>query len=526
MSPSLRFCLSLSIAAWSGYLSLSQEMLWIRAMAFATAGRPHAFAYVLGFFLVGIAAGSLASERLSAKGRLDPLIFVAGMFAVSALLNHLLLPGVANALLAAGGVGYYAAYAAIALTAAALGGVLPLAADAGRPQGLSESATGRYVSWIYVANIVGSTAGPLVTGFVLLDRFSLTDVQALLTIGGLVPAAILSAVTLRGGLRLVTPVTFVAACAAVMFAHDGDSKAIFHALQFKNEAAKHQPYRHLLENRSGVIASVPEAGKPDVLYGGGIYDGRFNADPRDESNGISRAYMLAALHPRPTKILEIGLASASWTRVLADHADVASIDVVEINPGYPQLIAHYPEIASVLSSPKVTLHVDDGRRWLKNHPDRQFDFILMNTTFHWRSNISALVSREFLQLAKSRLAPGGVLYYNTTGSREIVKTALSEFKHVVSYHTFIAASDAPFTVSDEARRASMRRFARDGRQTFSDGEPAFEHIATRPLIAARLEDYADVGVITDDNMLTEYKRQLIEPTMTWASVFAAANRKH
>ena len=74
---------------------------------------------------------------------------------------------------------------------------------------------------------------------------------------------------------------------------------------------------------------------------------------------------------------------------------------------------------------------------------------------------------------RERLKPGGVLYYNTTGSDDIKYTAAQVFAHVVRYLSFIAASDSPFDMSPAERRAALARFRHEGRPVFpgfSEGE--------------------------------------------------------
>jgi spermidine synthase len=112
----------------------------------------------------------------------------------------------------------------------------------------------------------------------------------------------------------------------------------------------------------------------------------------------------------------IGLSSGSWATVVANHPGVTRLTVIEINPGYLGLIRQYPDVAGLLTNPKVEIHIDDGRRWLTRNADRKFDAVLANTTFHWRSNASNLLSVEFLELIRSHLNPGGFYFYNTTDS--------------------------------------------------------------------------------------------------------------
>src|SRR5205807_2715133 len=56
-------------------------------------------------------------------------------------------------------------------------------------------------------------------------------------------------------------------------------------------------------------------------------------------------------------------------------------------PGYLRLNQDTPVVASVLRNPKVTVITDDGRRWLRLNPGRQFDAIVSNTTFYFRANV-------------------------------------------------------------------------------------------------------------------------------------------
>ena len=54
----------LFFAAATGYISLSQEMVWMCAVSYMTGGEPTVFVHVLGFFLLGVAGGALYGEQL------------------------------------------------------------------------------------------------------------------------------------------------------------------------------------------------------------------------------------------------------------------------------------------------------------------------------------------------------------------------------------------------------------------------------------------------------------------------------
>jgi spermidine synthase len=192
--------------------------------------------------------------------------------------------------------------------------------------------------------------------------------------------------------------------------------------------------------------------------------------------------------------------------------------VVEINPGYLALIAQQPEVASVLRNPKVTIVTDDGRRWLSHHPEARFDAIVSNTTWNYRANVTNLLSSEFLKLARQHLKPRGILFYNTTGSSRVQRTACQAFPYGARFTNHMVVSETPIDWNFPRWRATLEAWRIDGRRQF-DGEDA-EHRATLDVLMAMsdsvqhlIEDCPDVLArtagempVTDDNMGTEWRQ--------------------
>jgi spermidine synthase len=58
----------------------------------------------------------------------------------------------------------------------------------------------------------------------------------------------------------------------------------------------------VIENRSGIITVTAQG----VVYGHGMYDGRFNTDLKHDNNGIVRPYALSLFHPAPRDVLMVG----------------------------------------------------------------------------------------------------------------------------------------------------------------------------------------------------------------------------
>ena len=157
---------------------------------------------------------------------------------------------------------------------------------------------------------------------------------------------------------------------------------IYAKLQHKGRYSEKGSFKYVVENRNGLITVGKAKFGGDKIYSGGVWDSRFNINPVFDQNGIKRAYFVTALHRKPIETLEIGLSSASWALVLDAYGAIESLDIVEINHGYPEIVRHYPQQSRVFESDKVKLHFDDGRRWLNRNPERKFDLIVMNHELH------------------------------------------------------------------------------------------------------------------------------------------------
>ncbi|HEY1310485.1 MAG TPA: hypothetical protein VGF02_05990, partial [Pseudolabrys sp.] len=296
------------------------------------------------------------------------------------------------------------------------------------------------------------------------------------------------------------------------------SGRVLESLQWKGSADA-EPFTEVVENRSGII-TVTEGG---VVYGHGMYDGRFNTDLVHDINGIVRPYALSLFHPAPREVLMIGLSSGSWAQVIANNPDVASLTVIEINPGYLTLIAHDAQVASVLNNPKVRIVTDDGRRWLRANPNRNFDAVVSNTTWYFRASVTNLLSVEFLDLVRRHLNPGGIFFYNTTSSDRVQRTGCLTFAHGARFTNHMVVSDAPIAWDFQRWRRVLTSYRIDGRPVVdltrapdrakldlltswqSSLAPA-RHEEDRPIepCADVLARTAGQAVVTDDNMGSEW----------------------
>lgn len=516
------FAVALVVAGAAGFIALSYEILWYRVISYASWGLPGAFGLLLGAYLLGLAIGSRVAgyfcKDKQDAGDTRTLRALAAFTFVANVFAWLVVPCFGWS---SKHWDWPPALAAVALAAAMLGAILPLVAHFGIK---ADDQAGVKLSYVYLANIVGSSAGSLITGFIFLDIMKLQQIGALIAcLGMLLVAALVWLSDLRGQGRIVGLVVPLAGVLLFVQATPAAYDRIWERLQYKQHFEAETKFLDVVETKSGVIAVTQEG----VVYGGGAYDGKVSTSIRWDRNGIFRAYGVGAMHPNPKNVLMIGLATGAWAQVVANMDKVEHLTIVEINPGYLDLIAKYDQVKSLLKNPKVEIVIDDGRRWLNRHPDSRFDFIVMNTTWNWRAHSTNLLSVEFLELARQHLNPGAILYFNTTSSDDVKKTAATVFPYGLRVWNFVAVSDSPFTWDKERWRELLTTMKLDGKPIVELNDeddqkfladsleypnsvnlpPTDESLEKRESFLARA-DAAGAKVITDDNMVPEWRQVL------------------
>ena len=485
-------------------------------------GAPQAFGLLLGFYLAGLAIGAhvggiLCMNVAGAKGKV-PLAALSSALLLASLAGYGVVP-VEAGLISRMPLGLL--YFPVAIAAGLFGAVLPLASHSAIA---ADGRVGPRISYLYLANIVGAAAGTLVTGYWLLDAWPTRRIALALLFAGLGLVCViilLTPVGVRTRLGTAGAVTLAASLALIVHPHLFDR--LYERLLFQR-ADIHDRFADLVENRHGVVA-VTHSSK---VFGGGAYDGVISTDLVHDRNLLVRAFAGIGIHPAPRRVLMIGLATGAWAQVFANSPDVDDITVVEINPGYLSIIARYQPVRGLLSNHKVNIAIDDGRRWLVHHPEQTFDLIVQNTTEHWRANTTNLLSQEYLVLIREHLRPGGGFFYNTTWSQDAFKTAFTVFPYGLRVLNFAFVSDSPVRLDSTRWHQILSTYRIEGKLVLDasrveDREkldsllslpesigaaPTLAGLETRESMLARL---TKASVVTDDNMLPEWRALLLQP---------------
>lgn len=488
-----------------GFASLSLEILWVRLYSFAKLSTPAAFGFVLMAYLIGIAVGAHWGSKACRRAGNDALLW---SYSVAALLVSALLSIVLPALFGwmAGSDMQNPVFDLLVIASAAcvLAFVFPIAHHLGA--GAQSGKQGQRFALVYTANVMGAALGPLVTGYVLLDFLSLQQSYVVICLVQLAAAAFF-ALSMRAAPQRWALASSSAVLAGVLLlvARGADPHALVQQVAQDGAQAK-----TVIENRHGVITLIAGAENDDAVFGGNVYDGRTNLNPERNTNGLNRPLLLTALQPQPKRVLMVGLSIGTWLALVNEFPGVEQVDVVEINPGYLAAAQAYPAQAHALQDPRVNMVVDDARRWLRLHKDRQYDLVIMNTTWHWRSNISLLLSAEFLQLVKSHMAPGAVMAFNATGSGDAFFTASKVFAHAYRYSNFVYAAEFDFRQrkDSEEARARYANLKLQGQPFFASESAAIAKFLIQPFITieqAQNSAERPFEKITDQNMITEFK---------------------
>jgi len=487
------------VSFFSGFLSLSQEIIWMRITSFVGMSVPQTFAYTLALFLSGIALGAQVGKHICKKIVEIDISLLGVVFVIAALTDIVLISAL-----------YL--YSAFYSPSIILLGLLTFICSAVRGVafplvhhvGAATKKTGTQVSNIYFTNVFGSTLAPLLIGFVALDYLNTQQVYLLVcTMTLIIGLFCFKSFKIKAGLLAVSVVSLAL---LILPEH------IFHELSKDSHQDDQYPIQ-LIENKYGFI-QVYSDNDDKVVFGANVYDGKLNTDIFHNTNGIDRAYLLTAIKPQAKTALIIGLSTGSWAQVLTSMPSLEKITIIEINPAYVDFIKQHPEVSELLEDDRVNIVFNDGRKYLKQHQEEVYDIILMNTTWNWRAYVSNLLSADFLNITKQSLAKDGVVYYNTTQSLDAYYTAQSVFDYVYQYKFFVLASNYPVLIDSaiiEKNLCQLRKY-KTKQLLFTTQEQcaqAADIIMSNPLLPYHDIDMALLGrsplVITDNNMITEYK---------------------
>ena len=176
------------VSMLTGYVSLSYEIVWFRAFMIGT-NQSQAFALILGAYLGGLAVGSCWVRRYFTPNAANTqlLYMLCVVILLSSVLGFSVLPLAAQAASLGGWYGFVFVTLFLVFVQTVIAGIaFPLLCHVGFT---ADDRAGLHLSLLYVGNILGSAAGSLITGFILMDLLSTAQISAFLVALGAIAAA-------------------------------------------------------------------------------------------------------------------------------------------------------------------------------------------------------------------------------------------------------------------------------------------------------------------------------------------------
>jgi len=294
----------------------------------------------------------------------------------------------------------------------------------------SQAVVGKRVAQAYSLNTLGSILGSVSIGFLLLPWLGMAGTfTALLLVNLAIGAAFAlpgASVRARSAALALLGALAVGAFALI----PGD---LFKAI-FAERYGKLLMYREQVTDI--VMVTEDQLGTRLIRYG----DGRGTAGTSTVFEDRSYAHIAMVPHGSARNVLSICFGVGNSLSSLTQYP-VERIDAVELSPGVVHAAPYFASTnRDVLSDPRVHLTIQDGRNFLLT-TDRRFDVIRLDPPELHTAGVVNLYTREFFELARDRLAEGGVFsiwlnvsYTPEESLRMVLRTAAEVFPHVQVWH--------------------------------------------------------------------------------------------
>jgi spermidine synthase len=331
----------------------------------------------------------------------------------------------------------------LGLPAAWIGAVLPLVIRTVSREGDDLGArVGRLLTW----NTLGAVCGTLITGFMLMPGIGLRNAFAVLT---LILALVALTVAFRqgwlAGLASAFGVCLLAGAIFIFGGRDWQyamSSGIFRVWEKTFDPrlmTVRKDHIKLLYYEDGADATV-SVEQVDGIIGTPEIGLRINGKPDagtalDLGNQLLLGHLPLLSKPGAKDVFVLGLASGMTAGAALAHP-IERLDLAE-NCAPIVTASHFFDDWNhhVLDDPRTHLWQEDARTVLKLHPQR-YDAIITEPSNPWTVGVGSVFSREFYELAASRLKPGGIMtqwfhVYETTDG--VVELVLRTFRSVFPY---------------------------------------------------------------------------------------------
>jgi len=433
--------------ALSGLTALASEVLWTRTLSLLYGATVYTFALIVAVFLVGLGIGSTLGSAVSHQMKRPrvalawcQLLLCAAMAWAAYMLTESLPwwpidPSIASTPFFTLQLDLVRSLWVVLPGAILWGASFPLALAAVASRGQDPA---RLVGGVYAANTVGAIVGSLSAGLILVAWIGSQHSQQLLIVLSAISALFASGATAFGAESGKTLSKYALAVSILLIAGYTELlAAVVHPLPARLvEYGRFAPVRgasnQLVYMGEGLTASVAVSDLPDGIrnyHNAGKVQA--SSDPADMRLQRMLGHLTTLVPENPHRVLVIGCGAGVTAGAVSIEPRLQKETIAEIEPLVPKVVStHFAEHNfDVIRNPKVEVRVDDGRHYLLTSKEK-FDGITSDPLDPWVKGAAALYTREFFEIAKKHLNPGGVVTQFVQlyeSNEEAVKSEIATF---------------------------------------------------------------------------------------------------
>ncbi len=464
--------IALITALVSGFIAMLYELTWIRLLSNILGSTTYSFTLMLIAFISGIALGSLIVSLIIKRIK-NLVTFLAICQYGTALSMILMLPLYER-------LPYYLTklsarisnepenfstfltlefllcFSIMVVPTIFSGMSLPVAS---RIANSDMQFVGKSIGGIFSINTIGSVAGALFTGLVLIPSIGIKlSLELGVLFNGLLGFMILYKAGFSTRLKMGLAIAFVVFGLGYKilfpawnqnFLISGAFRTLYtQEVPSYSEFNKQQNDGHkILWHKEGVNANVAvrESQFGDTIQRTLVINGKADASTvGDLQTQVLLGQIPLMLYPNSGDALVIGLGSGITCGSALRHP-LKSLDVVEIAAEVVDCNYFFAkENYSFIKDPRVKIYIDDAITHLKTY-SKKYDYIISEPSNPWIAGIGNLYSLEYFNLCKAKLKPNGVVaqwFHTYDINNDIFKLVVSTISKAIPHVTVWKISDA------------------------------------------------------------------------------------
>lgn len=432
--------------AVSGMTAMASEVVWTRLLSLLFGATTYTFSLILAGFLAGIGIGSAIGSAIArsisrprlAFGWCQALICLATAWAAYMLADSLPYWPVEPSLSQSPWFNFQLDFVrclwAVLPASILWGASFPLALASVAAPG---DDPGRLVGGVYGANTIGTIIGSLGIGLLFVAWIGSQHTQQILIAASALSALlVLWPVRARG--TAPRPVTGFAVsalavtAAAVLLITLAVPRVPALLVAYGRYAATRVGQAEFIYMGEGINSSVAVSrlanGTLNYHNAGKV---QASSEPQDMRLQRMLGHLTTLLPAKADSVLVIGCGAGVTAGAVSVDPRVKRLVLAEIEPLVVRTVSTYFSDYNfdLIKNPKVEVHLDDARHYLLTTKEK-FDAVTSDPLDPWVKGAAMLYTREFFELVKQHLNPGGVvtlfvqLYWT---NEEAVKSELATF---------------------------------------------------------------------------------------------------